>query len=303
MNNAVPIKALPSIAELTGSKQIRLILSDFDGTFTNRSNEVVKKNVEAFCLAQKLGIHIGFATGRGRESTVYGLWENAATMNYNGYPGVFCNGSIVVGPGGEKVMEATIPASVQPRLLDALKQRGLLTYVMGLTEDASYCLDYNDWTLVCYNRFSEQKPLLLPDEESFYKRPFNKLMVWHKHEELVVLRKELEHEMGDVIDFTMPYSDLLELSGKGNTKGRGLLALANHLGLTPDEVLVVGDSENDISMFKAAGVAVAVGDARPEAKNAAMYQAVPSYDGPLLEIVQTLEEKGLCPNKADETFS
>lgn len=296
MDSAVPTKPLRPFAEVNGHKPIRLILSDFDGTFTDHRNEIPKGSVEGFCLAQKLGIYIGFATGRGKRSAVDGLRDkNATAMNYEGFPGIFCNGSVVYGPGGETVLNATFSSSVQRRVLDALKQRGLIKYVMGLTESESYCCEYNEWTLVCYNAFAEEKPVLLPDEENLYQCPINKFMVWQRHEDLIALRKELEQELGDVIDFTMPYSQLLELARKGNSKGTGLQALAKHLGISADEVLVVGDSENDVSMFKEAGIAVAVGDAGPEAKNAAMYKTCCSGEGPLLDIVQTLKEKGLCP--------
>ncbi|KAL8428738.1 hypothetical protein ACSSS7_007029 [Eimeria intestinalis] len=111
-----------------------------------------------------------------------------------------------------------------------------------------------------------------------------------------MLRKELEHELQDIIEFTMPYPELLELCEKGNNKGTGLRILSRHLGLTPDEVLVVGDSENDISMFKEAGIAIAVGDASADVKKYAGFQTISSRDGPLLQIVNVLKEKGLCPN-------
>ncbi|KAL8270600.1 hypothetical protein Esti_005499 [Eimeria stiedai] len=258
-------KALPPLSQVTSKKPIRLILSDYDGTFTNHNNEIPKANVEGFCLAQKLGIQVGLSTGRGKQSALDGLGpENISQMDYHGYPGVFCNGSLVYGKEGEKVLDATFSPIVQKRLLDCLKRKGLLRFVMGLTADDSYCCEYNGWTLVCFSRFSEAKPVILQDEEALYKRPFNKFMLWQQHESLLVVRKELEHELADAVEFTMPYPELLELCEKGNNKGTGLRVLSRHLGLTPEEVLVVGDSENDISMFKEAGVAVAVGDAAAE---------------------------------------
>ncbi|KAL8438472.1 hypothetical protein Efla_002222 [Eimeria flavescens] len=255
-------KSLPSLSQLTATKPIRLILSDYDGTFTNHNNEIPCANVEGFCLARKLGIQVGLATGRGLQSAIEGLGQNnSAVMKYNGFPGVFCNGSVVYGKEGEKVVDVVFPSSVQKQLLDALKRRGLLRFVMGLTAGDSYCCEYNGWTLVCYSRFSEAKPLLLPEEEGLYTREFNKFMLWQQNEDLEVVRKELEKE----------------------------------LGITPEEVLVVGDSENDVPMMQAAGIAVAVADAAETAKTAANYLTVGSGEGPLLHIVKVLQEKGLCP--------
>lgn len=256
--------------------------------------------MEGFCLAKELGIHIGLATGRGRRSAVEGLGkEIAAEMVYDGYPGVYCNGALVFGHDGKLVKGHTLSPSFQMRIFDALKKRGLVQFTVGLTEGDSYCCEFNEWTLACYNSFYEAKPVLL-DPESFCKNTYNKVMIWRPNEELMVLRKELEREMGDALKCMMPYETLLELCESGVNKGSGLHALAASLGLSPEEVLVVGDSENDIPMFKEAGLAVAVANAQPQAKAAAMYEAVCSDDGPLLQIVKILKEKGLCPKKAEK---
>ena len=58
------------------------------------------------------------------------------------------------------------------------------------------------------------------------------------------------------------------LSSEGNlefvlphtTKGTAVEALANHWGFSPDEVMSLGDSENDLSMLRFAGASVAMGN-------------------------------------------
>ncbi len=52
-------------------------------------------------------------------------------------------------------------------------------------------------------------------------------------------------------------------------KGRGLAWLANYLGIPVEQVMAVGDNDNDVPMIRWAGVGVAVGNASPEAKAAA----------------------------------
>lgn len=53
----------------------------------------------------------------------------------------------------------------------------------------------------------------------------------------------------------------LELSPLGVDKGVGLGILCRHLGLSPEETVAVGDSYNDLSVLRAAGLAVAMGNA------------------------------------------
>ena len=52
-------------------------------------------------------------------------------------------------------------------------------------------------------------------------------------------------------------------------KGNALVRLAAHFGLTPAEVIAFGDDVNDLPMLRAAGAAVAMGNALPEVKAAA----------------------------------
>ncbi|MBN2238604.1 MAG: HAD hydrolase family protein [Dehalococcoidales bacterium] len=53
------------------------------------------------------------------------------------------------------------------------------------------------------------------------------------------------------------------------TKGNALDAVMKHLGVTPPEVMAIGDDLNDLSMFSRAGTRIAMGNAQPELKTAA----------------------------------
>ena len=65
----------------------------------------------------------------------------------------------------------------------------------------------------------------------------------------------------------------LHLQAKGISKGLALKKLAADIGIPVGEFLAVGDSENDLEMIQAAGVGVAVANARDEVKAAAGYVA------------------------------
>ena len=54
-------------------------------------------------------------------------------------------------------------------------------------------------------------------------------------------------------------------------KGTGLAELAQILGITSDEVMAIGDSENDIEMLRYAGLPVAMGNGSDEVKALAKY--------------------------------
>ena len=61
--------------------------------------------------------------------------------------------------------------------------------------------------------------------------------------------KDLREKFGDVIEPSWSY-EFIELSPAGTSKSSGLKSLANYLNITSSDIYVVGDSGNDISMFK-----------------------------------------------------
>lgn len=61
----------------------------------------------------------------------------------------------------------------------------------------------------------------------------------------------------------------IEVTKAGVTKAAGLARVCEHYGLTTENVLVFGDSGNDVDMMRVAGYAVAMGNAFPEVKEIA----------------------------------
>ncbi|MBU8732075.1 MULTISPECIES: Cof-type HAD-IIB family hydrolase [Cytobacillus] len=65
-------------------------------------------------------------------------------------------------------------------------------------------------------------------------------------------------------------SDLrMDIVPAGVSKLNGLLYLCEHLGISRNQMVVIGDSEDDLEMIEAAGLGVAMGNAPAEVKKAA----------------------------------
>lgn len=61
----------------------------------------------------------------------------------------------------------------------------------------------------------------------------------------------------------------LEFTKAGTTKGMGLRFLCDHLGISLNETMACGDTQNDIDILKTAAVGVAMANARPDVKQIA----------------------------------
>lgn len=69
-------------------------------------------------------------------------------------------------------------------------------------------------------------------------------------------------------------------------KGSSLLKVAGALGVKPEEIMAVGDSENDIEFLSAAGLKVAVSNADTELKDIADYVAKKAHGDGFKEAVE-----------------
>lgn len=69
---------------------------------------------------------------------------------------------------------------------------------------------------------------------------------------------------------SMPF--YYEILHKDASKGNAVELLAGHLGIRREEVVCIGDNENDLTMIEYAGCGVAMGNAVPKVKAIADFE-------------------------------
>lgn len=78
----------------------------------------------------------------------------------------------------------------------------------------------------------------------------------------------------------------IHLQALGVSKGTAMRELAGDMGLRSDEIIAIGDSENDIEMLKAAGVGVAVANAPTSTQSAADWVSRETYGDGFVEAIK-----------------
>jgi Cof subfamily protein (haloacid dehalogenase superfamily) len=97
-----------------------------------------------------------------------------------------------------------------------------------------------------------------------------KVIVFNDNAELLAkIRKEISEKLE--VQITSSYVDNIEIMNKGVSKGRALEILGGYLGVSREEMIAIGDSENDLEMIKFAGLGVAMENAVDEVKRVADY--------------------------------
>ena len=102
--------------------------------------------------------------------------------------------------------------------------------------------------------------------------------------------RELE-QMGQVT-VTRALSNNIEVNAEGVDKGKGMLKLAELLGIRREEMIVFGDGWNDISMIHEAGCGVAMGNAQEAVKEAADLVTDSNEEDGVAKIIEKILQKG-----------
>jgi len=77
-----------------------------------------------------------------------------------------------------------------------------------------------------------------------------------------------------------------EVMCKGTSKGRATKILADFYNFTSEEVICMGDNENDISMIEFAGLGVAMGNGEESVKNIANYITDSNDDDGVAKVIE-----------------
>jgi len=79
---------------------------------------------------------------------------------------------------------------------------------------------------------------------------------------------------------------LVDVNCAGCTKGSTLAGYTTTRGLTPEEVLAIGDNLNDVEMLEFAGTSVVMGNATPDLKSRGWHVTGTNDEGGLAEALR-----------------
>lgn len=99
------------------------------------------------------------------------------------------------------------------------------------------------------------------------------------------VKKELK-QLNPELEIVSSWDDNFEIMKKGSSKGEAVAQLAKYFNLKRDEVMCIGDSENDLSMIEYAGIGVAMGNAIDIVKQSAQYITLPNTESGVAKAIE-----------------
>lgn len=241
-------------------RTIKLVVSDIDGTLIRRGEPFPRAVKDAVKELQKKGIAFTFASGR----LPYMITPYMEELGLDA-PVCACNGTLLY--QGDRLLEHHPMgiARLRPLIEKALELEMTVLYAVGGVE---YCLQENEVTLRKTRErgfYHELRPLTEDEWKTLAADKVNILDEKRRTPLLAALEKDLE----GICDITHYEDSGLELVTAGYGKAYGLTRLAEWMEVPLQQVLAIGDNENDNAMLKLAGVGGAVGNGTADTKGCA----------------------------------
>ncbi len=235
---------------------IKAIFLDLDGTILPFGGTTASPaTVTALSAAKKAGLQLFISTGR--------HLPNIQGISNDLFDGIISlNGQYCVSKG-KVIRRHTIAREDILQILSYLKEHPFSCAF--IEEDLAYVNQGGER----YDRVSSFIHLNMPVREDYERaacHPVLQCLFFLPREEQAAPLKNLKQ-----VKFTRWHPDFIDVVPAGGGKGAGVQAMLDHFGLDADEIMCIGDGENDISMLSLAGTAVVMGQASDTVKSYADY--------------------------------
>lgn len=255
--------------------KIRLIALDMDGTTLENDHLTVSdRNLKAIRAALAKDVYVVTATGRMR----YRLPEPIEAIREMRYA-VTSNGAAVNDLWDKKILYArNFPLPTLLHVLDTLE--GVGAYVEAYSGGKSYTSRDSDrlWQQFPFDKIHRALLMhsrILIDQSlqeyfSDQSRPVEKINLPYLPPEIRETVWKRLHTLEDVT-LTTSVPNNAEINAAGVNKADGLAHLCAHLGISMQEVMAIGDGDNDLQMLQAVGLSVAPANALQTCLDIAVY--------------------------------
>jgi Cof subfamily protein (haloacid dehalogenase superfamily) len=243
----------------------KLLALDLDGTTLNADLSVHPAVRQAIAAAQARGVRVTIATGRMFGSTLPYAKDLRIVDPLICYQGALIRDPLT----SETYQHVVTPGPLAAEAFGLLRNQGI--FVLSYIDEKLYVAEQRP-ELDLYLTWHPEgiEVVVEPELEGVLaKRPPTKLLFVADpptaERETAVLAEHFAGRLSAVRSHAM----FGELTALGVSKGAALAALAERLGIAREQVIAIGDHENDLPMIAWAGLGLAMGNAIPSVREAA----------------------------------
>jgi len=249
--------------------KIKLVISDLDETILKHGDLVSPKDQETVERLLDQGIEVAWVTGRYYDSIPIYFTRNER-INYVSSS----NGALIHNVKTNKIIyEKNLNYTDVLAIIEKVNEKA--SYLFIENRQAVYTderLFTNEILENAYFFESLKQQAQLKDNlyEFIKENKIDALKVEAAFHDLD-FRDDIYRELSELNQFKVSATHIsnIDVINKDVSKGTALLYLKNLLGLKTEEIMAIGDNDNDVAMIEAAGIGVAMANGSPLVKEAA----------------------------------
>ncbi len=248
----------------------KLLVVDIDGTLLGSSGRISAEDKSALSDTIDSGIRVSVSTGRAVQACLRIIDQ----LCLDGYH-IFFDGALVADVRqGKEVYVRPINEDLVRQVIEFAHHNEINLDLYSLTR---YFAERETWATDVRRKFFGTQPTIgsfgnLWEKERIIK---GTLVVCSPEEraraESFYQRFKSSLSFSRTKTPAYPDVDFINVVALAVSKGKALEALVSHLGIPMNEVMAIGDGDNDVSLLSTAGLAVAMGNAPDELKAIADY--------------------------------
>lgn len=279
---------------------IKLVACDLDGTLLDEKHELPRENAEAILKLQKAGIEFMSATGRNYRSVKKLFSVQDIQCDH-----LLLNGAMRKDKDGNTLYEKVMDLAVVEQIIAILSKEDLCfnMYTSEGTVTPDIKKAQQEFLVhMKQNGMREEEAKEMMEKNSFciYEREVSDLAAYLKEAPRIYkmetfggtrevaqrVRKKLTMLSGIALSDSI--SDNVEITDLHAQKGYTLRLLCEQKNIALDEVVVMGDSMNDLSMMQLFQHSVAMGNATQAIKDAATYVTKENHEFAVAHVIEQI---------------
>ena len=263
----------------------KLIATDLDGTLVTDDKNLTDRTIENVKKALKKNVKIMISSAR----AFYRLERYIDELDLrreNQYTICFNGAMIVENITGEVLYSKNLDKQEVNELISLGKQ---LNVPIMLYSKNAHCAEEIP-EVIQKNKNSKGLNLKI---ENFNKLDFDKeenyiykIVFMDKPERIIEIRNNLSKEIINQYEVTSSIPEYIEFVKKGIKKSEAIKFIMNKCKIEQEEVIAIGDGENDIEMLRFAGLGVALGNADNYVKENADYITTSNNDDGVGNVIE-----------------
>jgi len=241
------------------NSQIRLLLSDIDGTLVPPDKVLTERSIRAVNDLRDAGVIFAITSSRPPRGLSMYIEPLKLTTPIAGF-----NGGMIVDPSERVLEERTIDDDIVSATIGFLDDHAVNAWIYRGQE--WYVRDPDEPYVAHEAEVCGFEPLPIANFKSVSDCVAKIVGVSDDRAALTRAQRDLHTTFGGSVSATNSQSYYLDITNPQANKGSVVDYLSSKFGVPASDIATIGDAQNDVAMFERAGLSIAMGNAEDDVK-------------------------------------